>query len=152
VTRNNVTLLGDALVVHKTTSSITFEDYTAALRIRAHATAIMRELFDRVDVLALPSKCQNIVCESHFQTATPTTAPKLNPVRLDISEVEEAIRFAGIANLVGLPAISLPSGYDSNRLPIGFQLIADHWNENTLFSIAHVAESMVEKRKPSFEN
>ena len=42
-------------------------------------------------------------------------------------------------NLSGVPAISVPMGVvvrDGNKLPIGFQLIAPHSHEETLFAIA----------------
>ncbi len=38
-----------------------------------------------------------------------------------------------LANLAGLPAIAIPSG-TVNDLPVGFQLLADQWEENKLLS------------------
>jgi Asp-tRNA(Asn)/Glu-tRNA(Gln) amidotransferase A subunit family amidase len=32
-------------------------------------------------------------------------------------------RFSFLANLLGLPAVSLPAGYDSAQLPIGLQVL-----------------------------
>ncbi len=38
-------------------------------------------------------------------------------------------------NLAGLPAISLPAGFSANGRPIGFQLMAPRFHENTLLSL-----------------
>ncbi len=45
------------------------------------------------------------------------------------------------ANLAGLPAISLPCGFDSEGLPIGLQLIAGVLDEPRLLQVAHHYES-----------
>lgn len=46
--------------------------------------------------------------------------------------------FTVTANIVGCPAISLPSGFadiDGKNLPLGIQLMSSHGNENILFEI-----------------
>ena len=57
-------------------------------------------------------------------------------------------------NIAGLPAISIPSGVDSNRLPIGLQLIGNHFEEDKLLQIAYAFEQAFkfrEKYKPDFK-
>jgi aspartyl-tRNA(Asn)/glutamyl-tRNA(Gln) amidotransferase subunit A len=44
------------------------------------------------------------------------------------------------ANLAGLPAISLPCGFDRAGLPIGLQLIAGVLQEGRLLQVAHQYE------------
>ena len=41
------------------------------------------------------------------------------------------------ANLAGLPALSIPAGFNDNGLPIGMQFIGAHFNEATLLQMAH---------------
>jgi aspartyl-tRNA(Asn)/glutamyl-tRNA(Gln) amidotransferase subunit A len=41
------------------------------------------------------------------------------------------------ANLAGLPALSLPCGFDSAGLPIGVQLITGVLQEERLLQVAH---------------
>jgi len=41
-------------------------------------------------------------------------------------------------NLAGLPAVSLPCGFDKQKLPIGFQLIGDAFSEKKLINAARV--------------
>ncbi len=56
--------------------------------------------------------------------------------------------FAIPANLTGRPAISVPAGWtkqDDKPLPIGLQLMGNHWEENNLFTAAKVIEEHHEK-------
>ena len=46
------------------------------------------------------------------------------------------------ANLLGLPAISIPCGADSKGLPIGLQLIGDCYQEKKLIQIAYTFEQL----------
>jgi len=43
-------------------------------------------------------------------------------------------------NLIGAPAISIPAGFDSEKLPIGLQLIGKPLDEATLYQVAHAYE------------
>ena len=43
-------------------------------------------------------------------------------------------------NIAGVPAISIPCGKDKEGMPIGMQLIAKHFNEETLYRAAYTYE------------
>jgi aspartyl-tRNA(Asn)/glutamyl-tRNA(Gln) amidotransferase subunit A len=43
-------------------------------------------------------------------------------------------------NLAGLPALSLPCGFDSDNMPIGLQIIGKHFDEATILRAAHAYE------------
>jgi len=43
-------------------------------------------------------------------------------------------------NLAGLPAISIPCGFDNNDLPIGFQIIGDFFDEKGILNIGYKLE------------
>jgi aspartyl-tRNA(Asn)/glutamyl-tRNA(Gln) amidotransferase subunit A len=45
------------------------------------------------------------------------------------------------ANYFGLPAVSLPCGFDRNGLPIGLQLVGRPWDERTVFELAQQYEA-----------
>ena len=48
--------------------------------------------------------------------------------------------FTVTANLAGLPAISVPASLDSNRLPLGLQIIGRALDEDTVFAAASAIE------------
>ena len=43
-------------------------------------------------------------------------------------------------NLAGLPALSIPCGFDEKNLPIGFQIIGKYFNEKTILNIGYLLE------------
>ena len=45
-----------------------------------------------------------------------------------------------MANLAGIPGISLPCGLSDSGLPVGFQLMGRHWGEADIFRLAHAYE------------
>lgn len=50
--------------------------------------------------------------------------------------------FTVTANLVGIPAISVPSGVTSHSLPLGIQVMAPHFREDILFAIGKDIEKL----------
>ena len=44
-------------------------------------------------------------------------------------------------NLAGIPAMSVPAGYDKGKWPLGLQLIGKPLGEQTLLNIAYAIES-----------
>jgi len=50
--------------------------------------------------------------------------------------------------LAGLPAISVPAGYDKNDLPLGLQLIGKAFDEQTILNLSLAIEKRANfKRK-----
>ena len=56
-------------------------------------------------------------------------------------------------NLAGVPAISIPCGFDNEGLPIGLQIIGKAFDEATLLRIAYAYEQRTEfhRRRPALE-
>ena len=56
------------------------------------------------------------------------------------------------ANLAGLPAISIPCGFDTRGLPIGMQLIGNVLEEDRILNAANIFEkdAQVIKKRPLF--
>lgn len=101
--------------------------YLKAQKVRTLIKNDFDQVFKKFDVLITPT--------------TPTTAFKLgeninNPLAMYMSDV-----LTVTANLAGIPAISIPVGFDSNGLPIGLQIMSKHFNEATLFRVAYTLES-----------
>lgn len=120
--------------------AFTARDYVQAQRIRTQALAAFDRIYETVDVVMSPT--------------TAVTAPKIPAGGLaagwsNLSVVTELMRYAVQGNLLGLPAISFPVGYDSQGLPIGMQAMGRHWEEHLLLQVAYAAEQVVERRKPA---
>jgi len=90
---------------------------------------------------------------------TPTTAitaPKIYKYALSYGDIDatvasDALRFIQLANLTGVPAVTVPAGYDNNNLPIGLQFIAKWYDEATLLRISKSCEEILGngRRRPS---
>jgi len=103
--------------------------YGTAQRARRFITDDFRSVFaDGVDVLFTPT--------------SPTPAFELgertsDPVAMYLSDV-----FTVTANLAGIPGVSLPAG-EVRGLPVGAQLLAPWWREETMLAVAGALESGV---------
>jgi aspartyl-tRNA(Asn)/glutamyl-tRNA(Gln) amidotransferase subunit A len=67
---------------------------------------------------------------------SPTVAFKFgektdNPVEMYLADI-----YTVLANLTGIPAISLPLSQDAQGLPIGVQVLADKFQEPALFAFS----------------
>jgi aspartyl-tRNA(Asn)/glutamyl-tRNA(Gln) amidotransferase subunit A len=53
-------------------------------------------------------------------------------------------------NLAGVPGISVPCGLGANGLPLGLQIIGKHFDESTVYRVAHAFEQATNyhKQKP----
>ena len=53
-------------------------------------------------------------------------------------------------NLAGVPGISIPCGF-ANGLPLGLQIIGKHFDESTVYRVAHAFEQATDyhKQKPA---
>ncbi len=96
--------------------------YKKAQQVRRLIADDFNSAFNQVDVL--------------LSTTSPTTAFKLGEKANDpLSMYLTDIATIG-ANLAGIPAISIPCGFDSNGLPIGLQLSSKALSESLLLNTA----------------
>lgn len=79
-------------------------------------------------------------CDVLLGPTSPTTAFRLGKKVTDVTESYLADVFTVPVNIAGVPAISIPCGLDSEKLPIGLQLIGKSYDERTLFSMAEAFE------------
>jgi Asp-tRNA(Asn)/Glu-tRNA(Gln) amidotransferase A subunit family amidase len=105
-------------------------EYVDAQRLRAGLRREVARAFEKVDLLALPTTAA---------TAPRVTNAQMRSGFLDARVLDGLCRFTFLGNLTGLPAASMPVGCDGKRLPIGFQLVGDAWDEATvLAATAHL--------------
>ncbi|MCT4561890.1 MAG: Asp-tRNA(Asn)/Glu-tRNA(Gln) amidotransferase subunit GatA [Crocinitomicaceae bacterium] len=95
--------------------------YTKGQKVRRVLQDYTNDLFEKVDFLLTPS--------------TPDVAFELNGVTDPIQMYLQDI-FTVHANLTGNPAISLPLGETSDKLPFGIQVMAKHFAEQDLFDFS----------------
>ena len=96
--------------------------YLKAQQVRTLLRQDYDRAFERVDVIAMPT--------------TPTAAFKLGEKTSDPLQMYLADIFTVSANLAGIPAISVPCGFTSDRLPIGLQLAGRMFDEETVLRAA----------------
>ena len=93
--------------------------YAKAQKVRRIIRQKIKEIFSRYDFIVMP--------------VAATTAYKLNQYENDPLEMYLSDLYSVLANVGGVPAISVPCGSDGNRLPIGVQVLADDFEESKLF-------------------
>ena len=96
-------------------------DYLQAQRMRRHLMTEIAELMAPLDALVMPTSPI---------TATPIEG---NPPDHPVYRVRNTMPF----NFLGLPAISLPSGFTEEGLPIGLQIVGKGFDEAGILQIAH---------------
>ncbi|MEA5428752.1 Asp-tRNA(Asn)/Glu-tRNA(Gln) amidotransferase subunit GatA [Arcicella lustrica] len=96
--------------------------YTKAQKIRRLIKEFTDNLLTEYDFLVCPT--------------TPTTAYKLGEKTADPIQMYLGDLFTVQANVVGLPAISIPNGVDNDGMPIGFQIMAGAFEEAELLTFA----------------
>lgn len=105
--------------------------YLKAARVRTLIAQDFKKAFESYDLVIHP--------------IAPTAAFKIgekidDPLKMYLGDI-----YSVIANLVGIPAITVPCGWTSNRLPVGVQLAAKPLNEPTLLSGAYRLESLLKE-------
>lgn len=100
--------------------------YKKALKVRTLIRSSFDDAFEKYDVVMGPT--------------APTTAYKMGEKRDNPLEMYLGDIYTVSANIAGLPALSIPCGFDSNNLPIGLQLMAKHFDEKTLLRVGYTFE------------
>ncbi|MCB1840749.1 MAG: Asp-tRNA(Asn)/Glu-tRNA(Gln) amidotransferase subunit GatA, partial [Alphaproteobacteria bacterium] len=62
-----------------------------------------------------------------------------DPIKMYLNDV-----FTVPASLAGLPGMSVPAGLDADGLPLGLQIIGRPWDEEMVFRVAGVIESLAQ--------
>ena len=96
--------------------------FSRAQKVRRILTEKIRAIFKEYDFIIMPT--------------SPTVAFKFgektdNPVEMSLAE-----SYTVLANLTGIPAISLPLSEDEKGLPIGVQVLADKFRETDLLAFS----------------
>ena len=120
--------------------SYSMAEYLDAQRMAAVLRQDVADAFQNVDVIVAPT------C---LATAVPISQERqlidVRGVRVDYLEL--LLRVTSIASVTGLPALSVPCGFDSRGLPIGMQLMGQALSEGRLLRLGHAYEQATEWHK-----
>ncbi|HEV7487139.1 MAG TPA: Asp-tRNA(Asn)/Glu-tRNA(Gln) amidotransferase subunit GatA [Thermoanaerobaculia bacterium] len=100
--------------------------YGRAQSVRAKLRADFDAAFARFDYLLTPTTPE---------PAFPIGAKTDDPLAMYLSDI-----FTAPANLVGIPAIAIPSGFSREHLPLSLQIMSPHFAERALFRAANFFE------------
>lgn len=103
------------------------QTYLKAQQFRTVFNQRFSQVIERYDMIAMPT--------------LPVTAPRIGEHTLDIdghtiTSQDAMTSIAWIANFTGLPAISIPCGFDSQELPIGLMFVGPAHGEHEIISVA----------------
>lgn len=109
--------------------------YLRAMKGRTMIINDFKNAFSKVDAILTP--------------VAPSTAFKLgekinNPLEMYISDI-----LTISANLAAIPGVSVPIGLDSKGLPIGMQIMGNHFEEKKMLNVAKAIESISTIAGPS---
>jgi aspartyl-tRNA(Asn)/glutamyl-tRNA(Gln) amidotransferase subunit A len=99
--------------------------YGRAQRVRTLVKRDFEAAFAAVDVIAAPTT-PNVAF---------TLGEKADPLQMYLNDI-----LTIPVNLAGLPGLTVPAGFTRAGLPVGFQLIARAFDEETLFRVGHAYE------------
>ena len=96
--------------------------YIKAQQLRRMISDDFTQAFEKVDVIMGPA-----APETAFNIGEKTD----DPISMYLSDI-----YTIAVNLAGLPGMSVPAGF-SNNMPVGLQIIANHFDESRLLNVAH---------------
>ena len=105
------------------------------------ARQAIASVFEEVDLLATPT--------------VPIVTPQIQELKLHPEQLRPRelalLRNTRPFNVWGLPAISVPCGFDKSGMPIGLQIAGPHWQEERVLQVAHAYEQATawHKRTPA---
>jgi aspartyl-tRNA(Asn)/glutamyl-tRNA(Gln) amidotransferase subunit A len=114
---------------------ISATDYVNAQRLRGILQREFRAIWESVDCLLTPT--------------APIGAPRIGQATVRIGGAEEdarlaATRFVRAINLLGLPALSLPCGLDTDGMPVSAQIIGKPFDEATVLRVGAALEDLTD--------
>ena len=113
--------------------------YLKAQQVRTLIKKDFDAAFERCDLIITPT-----APTAAFQIGAKTE----DPLQMYLSDI-----YTISANLAGVPAISVPCGFDGDGLPIGVQMIGKPFDEGTILRAAHAYEQSADwhRQKPQLD-
>ena len=114
-------------------------DLTKIQIVREAFRGRVAALFQDIDLLAIPAQ----------YAASPTTAT-MATLGQDEGAIEKLLRFTAPFDMTGSPTITLPGGFTAKGLPLAFQLVSRHMEEDLLLRAGHAFQQATDwhRRRP----
>lgn len=106
--------------------------YVDAQRARSVVTAGMHRMFSEVDALLSPTIAGTA-------PALETTRVPLGDEQIDVLNALNALTVP--ANVTGMPALTVPAGFDDAGLPVGLQIMTPPFQEALAFAVGQAFQS-----------
>ncbi|MDB4965993.1 MAG: Amidase [Myxococcales bacterium] len=113
--------------------------YVKAQRARALIVRDFERAWDDVDVIVTPTTAI---------TAPPYPDDAHAHGELDENKINKSVTFTFASNLTGMPAASVPCGYDAHGMPVGLQVIAPWGEDLRALAVAAAVEHVTHRHKP----
>lgn len=112
--------------------------YNTAIKARKLMRQELMNSFESVDLLFMP--------------ASPAPAFKFGAFEKNKLQMDLLDYFTAPANLTGIPAIAVPCGFTTDKLPVGFQLFGPDLSEPELYQAAYAYEQATNWHKQNPEH
>jgi len=112
--------------------------YIAARRVMQAFAAALADVLREVDVLVTPTRS--------------TTAPRMAADGA-LLEPDARDNFRGVFNLPGVPALSIPCGFDDRALPVAVQIVGPRLGESAVLAAGHAFQRATDwhRRRPPLD-
>lgn len=100
--------------------------YKKAGQVRTLIINEFKEIFNNVDA---------IMCPTAPNTAFKIGSKTSNPIEMYLEDI-----FTVPVNIAGIPAMSIPCGFDKSGMPIGLQIMSNVLCEEKIFNLANIFE------------
>lgn len=107
--------------------------YNNASKIRTRIKREYSDIFEKCDFILTPT--------------APTTAYKIGSMENDPVKMYLADVCTVTVNIAGLPAMSVPCGYDADGMPIGMSIIGKAFDESGIIALCSAYESNFDRRE-----
>jgi aspartyl-tRNA(Asn)/glutamyl-tRNA(Gln) amidotransferase subunit A len=109
--------------------------YIKSLKVRKQISSSYKNIFADHGAVLTPSM--------------PFVAPRFDEIsKMSPAETYAAGYLTAPPSLTGMPRISVPCGYNRNGMPIGMQMVTDHWDEDPLITFAKEWSSVFKAKRP----
>lgn len=125
---------------------VTGAQYLQSLSYRTLLTGHIKDAFKDVDVIITPT--------------VPFTATRIGDSDVELAPgvvtdtVSAYLHYTSIPSITGVPAMSVPAGFDSNGMPVGIMIIGNSFEERLLFRVGCAYQNATEfyKKAPASAN